>query len=338
MKFSKDVERIPIWGDSIPGNTGESKTDVMHPDHSLTMDQIFGAPGGIWDKSSDEITQMVTDDTLVWRDEIEGGYGEETYSDVPFLVPYLVEGARKCVISCPGGAYLSKSVQAEGEDTAAFLNEQGISCFVLWYRTYPYKMPLMFMDLQRAIRYVRYHANDFGIDPNQIATVGFSAGGNLNGVTSIVYGDKTVDYPGYTPDEIDAVDGRANAVGMIYPAVSMAHDKALACIIGLENYRDFDKRIEFANSINMIQNLTKDAPPMFLCAAVDDDVVPPINLVKLHEKAMELGVTSELHMYPFGGHGFGGCVYRPNPWTTPDYRAVVQWRQAFVNWLNYTLD
>ena len=139
MKFDKSKELIPIWGDVIPGNTGESKHDRMH-----------------WD------------DTLVYREEIKDGYAKETYADVPFLVPYLVPGSKKCVISCPGGAYLSKSIDNEGEQIAEFLNAAGISCFVLWYRAYPYKAPYMFLDLQRAIRFLRFHAEEYGFDPDQI--------------------------------------------------------------------------------------------------------------------------------------------------------------------------
>ncbi|MBE5889697.1 MAG: alpha/beta hydrolase [Lachnospiraceae bacterium] len=334
MKFTTDVKMLPIWGDVIPGNTGEDKRTVMHPDLNMTMQDIFSSKGGIWDKSSDEITETVADDTLVWKEEIENGYAKETFDDVPFLVPYLVEGSKKCVISCPGGAYLSKSVEGEGSDIAAFLNANGISCFVLWYRTQPYRMPLMFMDLQRAIRYVRYHANDFGIDPNQIATVGFSAGGNLNGVTGICFGNKPVDYPGYVPDEIDAVDACANAIGMCYPAVSMEHDKALSVLIGIDQYNDKAKRKQLADEIDMVKNLHKDVPPMFLCCCQDDDVVPPVNLARLNTKAVELGIPTEYHMFPSGGHGFGGCVVRPTPFGIPNYDAVEAWKDLFVRWLN----
>ena len=337
MKFKGEVTRIPIWGDMIPGNTGESKKDIMQPNLSMSMEEIFGARGGIWDKSSEEITQMVSDDTLVWRDEIENGYAQETYSDEPFLVPYLVKGSDKCVISCPGGAYLSKSVEGEGEDIAAFLNEAGISCFVLWYRTYPYHQPLMYLDLQRAVRFVRYHAAEYGINPQKISTVGFSAGGNLNGVHAFCFGNKPVEYPGYVPDEIDQTDGQVNGLAMCYPAISLYHDKALACIAGVEVYNDPARRKEVSDRYDMTLNVKEGDGPVFLAACMDDDVLPPLNPLELAAAARRKGVDFELHMFPKGGHGFGGCVERPNPFMKPDYSSCSQWKELYITWLNRIL-
>ena len=338
MRFEEEVTMIPIWGDRIPGNTGESKLKYLHPNHDLTMQDIFQTKGGIWDKSSDEITNTEADDTMVWRDEIESGYGRETMDDVPFLVPYIVPGSRKAVISCPGGAYLSKSVVAEGSDIAGFLNAAGISCFVLWYRTQPYRQPYMFLDLQRAIRYVRYHAEEYGIDPEQISTIGFSAGGNLAGVAAVNYGNKPVDVPGYTPDEIDAVDGRADAVALCYPAISLEHDKAFSVLIGLDAYNDHAKRKEEGEKLDVLLNLHKDVPPMFICTCADDAVVPPAKDAELAARAIELGIDCECHIFPYGGHGFGACVTRESgmPFPAPDFSAVESWKQLYVNWLNHT--
>lgn len=334
MKLSSDKVCLPIWGDQIPGNTGKSKRDIMQVDESLTMHDIFTKYPGIWDKSSDELGDMIGNGTMAWREEIQDGYAKETYDDVPFLVPYIVPGSDQCVIACPGGAYISKSMDSEGEDIAAFLNEAGISCFVLWYRTYPYKAPYMYLDCQRAVRYVRYHAAEYGIDPEKIATVGFSAGGNLCGVTALCFGNAPVCADGYTPDMIDAVDGRANAVGLCYPAVSLEDDKALACIAGREVYDDKACRSQFAAKYDMRTHVKENDAPMFLCNCMDDDVLPPMRLAELASVCKEKKVPCELHIFPYGGHGFGGCVEHPHPFMKPDYRAVKQWKSLFVDWLN----
>lgn len=335
------IEMIPIWGDTIPGNSDRSKMDVLNPKPGMTMEEIFTSKGGIWDKVSEGVTDMTADDTMVLYDEIEGGYANDTYTDVPFLVPYIVEGSDKCVISCPGGAYMSKSMEGEGKDIAAFLNAAGISCFVLWYRTYPYRTPLMFLDCQRAVKYVRAHAAEYGINPDKIATVGFSAGGNLVGVQMTQFTNTPVEVEGYTPDEIDAVDGTPNAVGLIYPAIDVKDDKIIAVMAGLDVYNDYDARIAYGDSIDVTDHLSADNAPTFFAMAMDDFVINPSCVFRFGDKAKELGVSCEIHMYPTGGHGFGGCVEKPLPpglpFPAPDYSYCKEWRDSFVHWLNIVL-
>ncbi len=302
MKFNETRKIIPIWGEVIPGNTGKSKHDRMHWDDTLSFEDMFMKYPGIWDKTTDLIGDMRGNDTMVYRDEIKEGYAKETYDDVPFLVPYLVPGSKKCVISCPGGAYLTKSIDNEGEQIAEFLNAAGISCFVLWYRSYPYKAPYMFLDLQRAVRFLRVHAGEYGFDPNQIATVGFSAGGNLAGVQAVCF------------------------------QVVMAD---------VETYNDLEARKQFSERYEMKDHVREGDAPMFLCNAADDDVINAFHMVDFARACKENKVPFELHVFPSGGHGFGGCKTQDLPpipgLTQPDLTAVTQWKELFVNWLNRTL-
>lgn len=85
------------------------------------------------------------------------------------------------MVICPGGAFAFRSVQNEGYDVARTLVGLEYQCFVVNYRIQPYTMQESATDLQRAIRYVRAHAADYRISPTDIALVGFSAGGILNG-------------------------------------------------------------------------------------------------------------------------------------------------------------
>ena len=339
MKLSDKLTHLPIWGESIPGNTGASKRDVMNIDTTLTMDDVFNNYPGIWDKEHEELGDLRGNDYLVWHDEMCDGYAEETYSDVPLLIPFLVEGSDRCVILCPGGAYLTKSVESEGQEVAEFLNEAGISAFVLWYRSYPYRAPLMYLDAQRAVRFVRHRAADYGIDQKKIAIAGFSAGGNLAGVEAFCVRNESVSWPGYTPDEIDAEDGNPNAVGLIYPAVSMHGDKIVAMIAGTDVYNDPVKREAFADRYDLRTHVRSGDVPVFLCASADDDVVPAPLLVELHQACISKGVSSELHIFPYGGHGFGaGIPHQVGPFAPPDLSAVYQWRTLFCTWLNGVFD
>lgn len=341
MRFDKSKEMIPIWGDKIPGNTGESKCDRMNWDDTLTFEDMFVKYPGIWDKTTDKLGDMRGNDTMVYREEIKDGHAKETYDDVPFLVPYLVPGSRKCVISCPGGAYLTKGIDNEGEQIAEFLNAAGISCFVLWYRSYPYKAPYMFLDLQRAVRFLRFHATEYGFDPDKIATVGFSAGGNLAGVQAVCFRDELAEIEDYEPDAVDRVDGRPNAVGLVYPAVTVANDKIQVVMADVETYNDPVARKQFSERYEMKTHVREGDAPMFLCNAVDDDVIEAFHMVDFARACREHKVPVELHVFPYGGHGFGGCKPQPIPpvpgLSAPDLTAVTQWKELFVSWLNRTL-
>lgn len=329
-------KEIPIWGDLIPGNSPKSKTDILHIHPEYTMQDIFTKYPGIWDKTSETLGDMSGNDTLVYRQEIEHGPAKMTYEDVPFLVPYLVPESDRCVLICPGGAYLTKSMESEGRDIAAFLNEAGINAFVLWYRSYPYHAPYMFLDCQRAVRYIRFHAQEYGINPNKIASVGFSAGGNLNGVEALVYRNRPVtdEVKDYVPDEIDRTDANVNALGLIYPCVTLNVDKAAAAIAGVEVYNDPVRRKAFADPLELRTHIQKGDMPMFLCNTWDDDVLNPEFLTELALEAHRKGVQIELHQFPFGGHGFGGCVDEQMPQFAKDRSIVQQWKPLFANFIN----
>ncbi len=104
-----------------------------------------------------------TIDTFTYLYEIEGDYEKETYEDIPYMIPYLSEGSDRAVIVLPGGGFSFKSMDGsngEGRDVAVALQEKGITAFVLHYRSNPYEWPIPQLDLQRAVRYLKYHAND----------------------------------------------------------------------------------------------------------------------------------------------------------------------------------
>ena len=95
------------------------------------------------------------------------------------------------IIICPGGAFAFRSMQNEGYDIADMFVPMGYQCFIVNYRIQPYTMRESATDLQRAIRYVKAHADEYRINPDNIALVGFSAGGILNGEVLLNWRDLT---------------------------------------------------------------------------------------------------------------------------------------------------
>lgn len=149
-----------------------------------------------------------------------------SYFDDPDFRPYLtsypvpdgvkIKGA---VLICPGGAFQFRSDQPEGVDVAEVLSALGYQSFVVDYRLRPYTQQEGALDLARAVRFVRAHAGEYGIDEEDIAVMGFSAGGILCGETLLHYDglvDGTALDPDYQPDQLDQVSADAAACGMIY--------------------------------------------------------------------------------------------------------------------------
>lgn len=138
-----------------------------------------------------------------------------SYQDPPSFRPYMnyfpvAEGTtvKGAVLVCAGGAFQFRSDRMEGTPVAQWFARHGYQAFVVNYRVQPYRMEEGSLDLARAIRFVRRHAADYGINPNDIASVGFSAGGILCGDEALNFDelvDGTVLASDYRPDALDEV-------------------------------------------------------------------------------------------------------------------------------------
>ena len=128
----------------------------------------------------------------LWPDGAPGAFGTNA-TDIPTLTPYLPNAtnatglprqsnvtAGAAMVICPGGGYAHLAPH-EGNDYALWLNQHGVTCFVLKYRlgSSGYHHPAMLNDAARAVRWVRAHADDYKIDPHRVGIMGSSAGGHL---------------------------------------------------------------------------------------------------------------------------------------------------------------
>ena len=148
------------------------------------------------------------------------------YFDDPDFMPYMTEypvpdniEVKGAVLINPGGAFQFRAERPEGSDVAEALSNLGYKSFVVHYRVRPYTMQEGALDLARAVRYVRSNSEQYGIDKDNIAIIGFSAGGilcgeeilNFDGLTNGTALDSS-----YVPDELDTVSADVKAVGFIY--------------------------------------------------------------------------------------------------------------------------
>ena len=252
---------------------------------------------------------------LLWANGAPGAKGDADV-DKPSLTLYPVSGSGKVetgVVVFPGGGYVHLAMDHEGTQIAEWLNKLGISAFVLKYRLGPkYHYPVELWDAQRAIRYVRAHAQDYGIRADRIGIWGFSAGGHLASTAGTHFdnGDHN------TGDPIDAVSSRPDFMILAYPVITMldpyAHHGSLHALLGEK------PNPELVRSLSNETQVTPETPPTFLFATANDNVVPVENSVQFDEALNKAGVPAEMHIYLKGPHGVGLAQNDPVLRTWPD--------------------
>ncbi len=218
----------------------------------------------------------------------------------PAVKPYIVEGSKSCVLIFPGGGYGSLSTNIEGDNVAAAYNAQGVSAFVVHYRCYPYGKEAILADALRAVQFVRYYAEDFGIDENQIAVCGFSAGGHLAMLSCQ-----------YTPeenlagDEIGEVSSAPNACILSYAVTTLEPGTSSGItptnFLGNKNKEDPELIAKYSYTYNLAA-----MPDTFIwCGDRDTSVDYKKNSLALADALTAIGTNVEYTCYSGIGHGVG---------------------------------
>lgn len=231
------------------------------------------------------------------------------------------------VVVCPGGSYShTMGIATEGFDVAEWLNSQGISAFVLKYRvgSQLYHHPAMIQDAQYAIHYVKLHAVEYGINPDKVGTMGFSAGGHLVTMTGAFYKDNYIQDLGVSDD----ISLKPAFVVPVYPVVSMqdsiAHKRSRRNLL-TRQYNDGQR-----DRFSMELSIPKDMPPVFLVTAIDDPVVMYQNSVVLDKSLTKMGIKHKFLLYKTGGHGYG-----LSETIAPE---AGQWKYEFIKWLKTVIN
>lgn len=240
------------------------------------------------------------------------------------MTSYLAEGKDNAVvIVCPGGSYLWHDMGGEGKDVGEWLQRNGISAFVLHYRTAgvgafltPYRYvfrgnryPDALNDLLRAMQYVKAHSAELGVDASRVAAMGFSAGGHL--VMSAA--------------ELLPREQRPWFVVPVYPVVTMTeacvHRRSRRALLGDSRLRSRQLR----DLLSLERHVPADCPPVFLVNCKDDPVVDCRNSELLDSALTRQQVPHRYIQYQTGGHGFGASDHKG----TAECR---QWKEEFMAW------
>ena len=195
---------------------------------------------------------------------------------ITVYLPSKEKATGAAVVICPGGGHRELVFNAEGRQPAQYLNSIGVAAFVLKYRlalevNSPYSLEKHTReDAYRAMRLVRSKAGEFGIDPNRLGMLGFSAGGDVVSMVAYTPGKGSTD----APDPIDRLDGKPAFQMLIYPG-----------------------------PLGLPRTVPADAPPAFLLVA-NDDVGCSEVVVMLLQKYRAAKVPVEVHIYAQGKHAF----------------------------------
>ena len=274
---------VEIWPGKVPEETGNIGAERFRMSPKLDRKEV----------EVTEPTQMITDVTK------------------PTLTVYRPANDKDtgtAMVICPGGGYWNLYWQLEGEEIASWLNSIGVTGIILKYRVprrpdepkgEPARRPLQ--DAQRAVSLVRSKAGEWGIDPQRIGIVGFSAGGHLAIATATNFDTRT-----YEPiDEIDKTSCRPDFAIPVYSGYLKATDKD-----------------EIAPGLR----IPNGTPPVFLAHGGDDRISPPENSLFMYLALKRAGVPAELHIYATATHDFG---VRKNE------RPCSAWTESCANWLRH---
>ena len=256
----------------------------------------------------------------LWPSGAPGALGSDE-ADIPTLTiyraPRIANGT--AVVVAPGGGYGTLAMDHEGRQVAYWFNAMGVSAFVLKYRLGPkYHHPIELGDAQRAIRTVRARAQEFGVRPDRIGMMGFSAGGHLTATAGTHFDMGAPD----AADPVDRVSSRPDFLILGYPVISS--DPAIAHAGSFRNLLGDHPDPALLEDLSNDLRVTPQTPPTFLFHTTADTGVPAENSVRFYLALKKAKVPAELHVFENGPHGVGLALNDP---------ALSVWPTLLMNWL-----
>ena len=273
---------VELW----PGNVPDEEPGVIGPEKVVMSPKL--------DRKQVEVTESTRMLTNV------------TTPTITIHRPTKEKDTGTAMIICPGGGYWNLYWELEGEEVATWLNSLGVTGIILKYRVpcrpdevkgEPARRPLQ--DAQRAVSLVRSKAKEWGIDPERIGMIGFSAGGHLAIATATRFEQRTYE----ARDDIDKISCRPDFAVLAYSGYLKAKDKD-----------------ELAPGLT----IPKGTPPVFLVHGGEDLISPPEHSVFMYLALKRAGIPAELHVYANTSHDF---AVRPGdgPFST--------WPQSCAHWM-----
>ena len=233
---------------------------------------------------------------LIWVTDVSA-------PEIEIFLPTKRHVTGQAILICPGGGYGGLAYDWEGRDIAKWLNSKGIAGIVLKYRLpspelqpTPRLAPLQ--DAKQAIRMIRHHAPDWGIDPKKVGVMGFSAGGHLASTLGTHFNDSDSD----VENQLQSLSARPDFMILVYPVISMmddiTHKGSRTNLLGENPTSGLIQA--YSNELRV----NRETPPTFLVHSADDEAVPVANSLRIYQALLKNKIPVEMHLYPTGGHGY----------------------------------
>ena len=265
-----------------------------------------GAPGSEGVTAANEVSKP---SVAAKYAKLPGSFTVAHEPSIFVFLPPKDKATGAAMVIAPGGGHRQLVMEKEGWEMADWLNSRGIAAFVLKYRLakaegIPVKYTLpehVYADAARGMRLVRSRAKDWGVDANRIGFAGFSAGGEVAGMigTKFDAGDAQ------SADPIERASSRPDFNVLIYPWYRPGANKP--------------------NDPPLFP-IPDNAPPVFM-VCTDDDRSHVEPTVKFYLELEAKKIPAEMHIYTYGGHGFG---LRATKKSAP----VMQWPARLMEWLD----
>jgi acetyl esterase/lipase len=295
------------------------KAAMMRSPARLSLLLIATGTIGLTVTATDAAAAEFPKPILLWPEGAPGATGDEDV-DKPTIRIYQAQKPNGAgVLICPGGGYGALATDHEGHQLAVWYQKIGVTAAVLKYRLgRRYQHPAPLNDTQRALRYLRSHADELKLSSDRIGVMGFSAGGHLASTLSTHYdaGDPQ------SEDPIERVSCRPDFTVLGYPVISLiaaySHGGSARNLLGES------PDPELLKSLSNETQVTPDTPPAFIFQTNEDKGVPAENALHYVLALRKHGVPCELHLYQQGPHGVGMGVGDP---------VLASWIDRLHDWL-----
>ncbi|MBQ8510721.1 MAG: alpha/beta hydrolase [Clostridia bacterium] len=258
---------------------------------------------------------------------------EDAYLEV-YARPQHMGKKRPAMLVIPGGGYGTVCSDREGEPIALLYLAEGYNAFVLHYPVAPNcvseggeSLPLIVAS--KAVAHIKRNAERYWVNPDQIAAVGFSAGGHLVGTLATMWHYDCIQREAGVSGEENRIAAAIMSYAVISADPELSHGGSFRNLLGADAPKE---KLDFYSVEKQVSDKTC---PMFIWHTVTDQLVPVRGALALADALTKAKVSYELHIYPEGYHGLASC--RSDEFGSDVPAAAhhaIGWTDASVKWLH----